>query len=79
VREGGEAVLTVRDHGPGVAEADRSRLTDRFVRMDAARSKPGAGLGLSMVKAIVGHHGGTLRLADAGPGLAVHIRLPLAT
>ncbi len=73
-----EAVLTVRDHGTGVAEGDRARLTDRFVRMDAARSKPGAGLGLSMVKAIVGHHGGQLSLDDAAPGLAVRIALPLA-
>jgi signal transduction histidine kinase len=79
VRQDEDAVLTVRDHGPGVATIDRARLTDRFVRMDAARSKPGAGLGLSMVKAIVGHHGGTLALEDARPGLAVRIRLPLAT
>ncbi|UOM34254.1 HAMP domain-containing sensor histidine kinase [Acuticoccus sp. I52.16.1] len=78
-RAGEDAILTVRDHGPGVAERDRARLTDRFVRMDAARSKPGAGLGLSMVKAIVGHHGGTLTLDDAAPGLAVRIALPLAS
>ncbi|RAI00992.1 two-component sensor histidine kinase [Acuticoccus sediminis] len=78
-RVGDDAVLTVRDHGAGVAEGDRARLTDRFVRMDAARSKPGAGLGLSMVKAIVGHHGGQLSLEDANPGLAVRISLPLAS
>ncbi|ORE96121.1 ATPase, histidine kinase-, DNA gyrase B-, and HSP90-like domain-containing protein [Stappia sp. 22II-S9-Z10] len=77
-REGDWAVLTVRDHGQGVGDRDRARLTDRFVRMDAARSKPGAGLGLSMVKAIVGHHGGQLALQDAAPGLAVRITLPLA-
>lgn len=78
-RDGDAAIVTVRDHGPGVAEGDRARLMDRFVRMDAARSKPGAGLGLSMVKAIVGHHGGTVSLEDACPGLAVRIVLPLAT
>ncbi|MEM0907026.1 MAG: HAMP domain-containing sensor histidine kinase [Pseudomonadota bacterium] len=72
----GTAHVTVRDYGKGVAAADRPRLSDRFVRMDASRSKPGAGLGLSMVKAIVGHHGGTLRLDDAAPGLAVKIDLP---
>lgn len=74
--EGERAVLCVRDHGEGVAPGDRPRLTDRFVRTDAARSKPGAGLGLSLVKAIVGHHGGTLTLEDAAPGLAVRIEVP---
>lgn len=73
---GGSAVITVRDYGEGVAEADRARLTERFVRLDASRSKPGAGLGLAMVKAIVGHHDGTLEISDARPGLAVRITLP---
>lgn len=73
----GHAEIVVRDRGPGVAAQDRARLTDRFVRMDAARSKPGAGLGLSMVKAIVGHHGGELSLEDAAPGFLVRITLPL--
>lgn len=70
--------LTVRDHGPGVPPQDRERLTDRFVRLDRSRSKPGAGLGLSMVKAIVGLHGGTLALEDAAPGLRVAVRFPRA-
>ncbi|MEM7695156.1 MAG: HAMP domain-containing sensor histidine kinase [Pseudomonadota bacterium] len=74
--EGGKAILSVRDFGPGVEGHDRARLTDRFVRMDAARSKPGAGLGLSMVKAIVGHHGGRLALRDAAPGFLAEISLP---
>lgn len=78
-REDDAAVLTVRDFGPGVEAADRGRLTERFVRGDAARSKPGAGLGLSMVKAIVGQHGGRMTLEDAEPGLAVRIALPLAS
>ena len=73
----GGAEISVRDYGEGVAAQDRPRLTDRFVRADAARSKPGAGLGLSMVKAVVGHHGGTMRLEDAAPGFAVRIALPL--
>lgn len=74
---GDSAVLSVRDHGPGVPEANRPRLTDRFVRLDASRSKPGAGLGLSLVKAIVIHHGGTLSLEEAAPGLRVTVALPL--
>ncbi|GAB5376117.1 MAG: ATP-binding protein [Acuticoccus sp.] len=76
---GSAAEITVRDYGPGVAMQDRARLTDRFVRMDAARSKPGAGLGLSMVKAVVGQHGGTLSLEDGQPGFLVRIKLPLKT
>ncbi|MEO1103525.1 MAG: HAMP domain-containing sensor histidine kinase, partial [Pseudomonadota bacterium] len=76
-RDGDAAQIIVRDYGEGVSAADRARLTDRFVRVDASRSKPGAGLGLSMVKAIVGHHGGTLHFEDAKPGFAAHISLPL--
>lgn len=69
--DGDRALLTVRDQGPGVPAADRARLTDRFVRLDASRSKPGAGLGLSLVKAIASHHGATLSLEDGKPGLRV--------
>ena len=72
------ATIEVRDYGGGVSANDRARLTDRFVRMDAARTKPGAGLGLSMVKAIVAHHGGELDLSDAAPGFRVRITLPRA-
>ncbi|WMS41651.1 HAMP domain-containing sensor histidine kinase [Acuticoccus sp. MNP-M23] len=76
-RTDAEATIVVRDFGTGVANEDLPRLTDRFVRMDAARTKPGAGLGLAMVKAVVGHHGGRLTLDDAGPGFRVSIALPL--
>ncbi len=77
-RTGENAEIMVRDFGAGVAAADLPRLTDRFVRMDAARTKPGAGLGLAMVKAVVGHHGGRLTLDDAAPGFRVTIALPLS-
>jgi len=76
-RAGNEAQIVVRDFGAGVAAADLPRLTDRFVRMDAARTKPGAGLGLAMVKAVVGHHAGALTLENADPGFRVTIRLPV--
>lgn len=76
--QGSMAEILVRDFGAGVAAQDLARLTDRFVRMDAARSKPGAGLGLSMVKAIVGHHGGTLSLEDGQPGFLARIKFPLS-
>lgn len=74
----GEALLTVTDNGPGIAEADRGRALRRFGRLDASRAGPGHGLGLPLVQAIAWLHHGRLELADAAPGLVVRIRLPLA-
>ena len=51
-------------------------MLDRFVRLDAARSRPGFGLGLSLVNAVARLHGGSLDLADNAPGLAVTLSLP---
>lgn len=61
--------LEVRDHGPGIAEEDLSRVFDRFYRAETGRGAPGSGLGLSIVKRIVEEHGGTVfaeRAADGG-------------
>jgi signal transduction histidine kinase len=74
--EDGEAVLTVADRGPGIAEADRERVVERFVRLETARSRPGSGLGLSLAAAVARLHGGRLVLGDNGPGLRVSLRLP---
>ena len=78
--DGGEAVLAIADEGPGVAEADRGRVLDRFVRLEASRSRPGSGLGLSLAAAVARLHGGSLTLAEARsgaqPGLKVALRLP---
>ena len=71
---GGEVVLTVSDSGPGVPSADQARVLDPFVRLEEARSSPGAGLGLSLVAAVAKLHGAALRLDDAGPGLKVELR-----
>ncbi|MBN9450591.1 MAG: HAMP domain-containing protein [Bosea sp.] len=76
-RQAGDQVeLSVADHGPGIPEADRGRVFDRFVRLDTSRSKPGFGLGLSLVAGVVRLHGGVLRLEDNAPGLRVVILLP---
>jgi hypothetical protein len=67
--------LTVQDDGPGVPEAQLGLIPERFVRLDAARSKPGSGLGLSIAAACARLHGGRLALEDAGPGLRAVIEL----
>ncbi|WP_425566660.1 sensor histidine kinase, partial [Planomonospora alba] len=78
--EGADAVLTVADDGPGIPEADRERVFDRFVRLDSARSRDegGAGLGLAIVRETVNAHGGAVHLEDARPGLRAVVRLPLS-
>jgi signal transduction histidine kinase len=60
-----------------VPVADRERVLDRFVRLEASRSEPGSGLGLSLVAAVARLHGGTLRLEDNEPGLRVVLALPV--
>jgi signal transduction histidine kinase len=70
---GGPEVV-VADRGPGIPEADRSRVLDRFVRLDSSRSTPGNGLGLSLVAAIARLHDAVLDLDDNRPGLRVTLR-----
>jgi signal transduction histidine kinase len=77
-RRNGAIELSVADHGPGIAENDRPRVLDRFVRLENARSKPGSGLGLSLAAAVARLHDGSLRMEDNGPGLRVVICLPVA-
>ncbi len=70
--------IVVSDHGPGVPASERERVLDRFVRLEASRSEPGSGLGLSLVAAVAQLHGGSLRLEDNAPGLKVILALPSA-
>jgi two-component system, OmpR family, sensor histidine kinase MprB len=63
--------LTVRDHGPGIAEADLPHVFDRFYRAAAARALPGSGLGLAIVKQTVDDHGGSVTIANADGGGAL--------
>jgi signal transduction histidine kinase len=76
--EADRIVLTVSDRGPGIPSDDRSRVMDRFVRLERSRSLPGSGLGLSLVSAVARLHGGELRLEDNAPGLRAQITLPRA-
>ena len=73
----GRAELFIADRGQGISVHDRARVTDRFVRLEGSRSRPGSGLGLSMAQAIVKLHGGDLRIEDHAPGLRVVLSLPL--
>ena len=75
-REGDNVLLSVTDHGPGIPEADRERAVERFVRLEASRTQPGSGLGLSLASAVATLHGGDLRLADSQPGLRVTLVIP---
>lgn len=74
----GGAVVTVADEGQGIPAERRAEALRRFGRLDPARGGPGAGLGLALVQAVAHLHGGEVELGDAGPGLAVSIRLASA-
>jgi signal transduction histidine kinase len=72
--ENGQAILEVADQGPGIPEADRQSVLDRFVRLEPSRTTPGNGLGLSLVRAIARRHDGSVRLEDNRPGLRVRLQ-----
>jgi signal transduction histidine kinase len=74
--EPGAAALVVVDNGPGVPEAERARLFDRFYRLERSRSTPGSGLGLAMVQAVARLHRGEARLSDGLPGLKAKVVFP---
>jgi signal transduction histidine kinase len=76
-RAGSQVMITIADHGPGIAEQDRGRVLERFVRLETARSRPGFGLGLSLAAAVARLHSGILRLEDNEPGLRAVLTLPL--
>jgi two-component system sensor histidine kinase MprB len=70
--------ISVRDHGPGVAAEDATRVFDRFWRSNDARHLPGSGLGLSIVKDVAESHGGSVTLErpiDGGGGARFRLRL----
>jgi signal transduction histidine kinase len=65
--------IEVADTGPGIPQAERDKVFERFYRLDRSRGTAGSGLGLALVKAIAGLHGLTIRLEERKPGLAVVI------
>lgn len=70
--------IVVADDGPGIAAADRSRVFDRFVRLETASGGAGAGLGLPIARWVAEAHDGSLVLDDAARGCRFRITLPLA-
>ena len=76
-RAGDNIEIVVADRGPGIPPQDRERALKRFVRLEQSRSRPGSGLGLSLVAGVVRLHGGSIRLEDNAPGLKVVLTLPM--
>ena len=71
-----DAAITVRDHGPGIADEDLAKVFDRFYRAPSARGLPGSGLGLAIVRQVAESHGGDVSAAHAtGGGTIVRLQL----
>src|SRR6476619_478150 len=75
-RDGDQVLISVTDHGPGIPEADRKHAVERVVRLEASRTQPGSGLGLSLASAVATLHGGELRLGVAHPALTATLAIP---
>lgn len=72
----GAVDIYVADNGPGIADAEKSKVVERFYRGDSSRGTPGVGLGLSLVQAVAKLHGATLALSDQSPGLRITLTIP---
>ena len=68
--------IVVADNGPGIPEAERKRVLERFVRLEESRSEPGSGLGLALVNAVARLHDGQFRIEDNAPGVRAVLELP---
>ncbi len=68
-QSGDNILISVADNGPGIPEADRKKIFRRLYRVEASRTTPGTGLGLSMVKAISDLHCGSIEVSDNEPGV----------
>ncbi|WP_027229933.1 HAMP domain-containing sensor histidine kinase [Phyllobacterium sp. UNC302MFCol5.2] len=76
VRADDKVKVIVADNGTGIPADQMERATERFVRLEESRSQPGSGLGLSLAKAVMKLHGGSLELADNAPGLRAVLTFP---
>ena len=77
--EGGNVLVEVADTGPGIDPVDLPHIWDELYRSRAARTVPGSGLGLALVRAVVEGHGGTVSTQSrVGRGTAVRIQVPVA-
>lgn len=74
--ENNRVIMAVSDNGSGIPTEEHERVFEKMVRLDTSRTVPGTGLGLSMVRAIVHLHGGSIRLVDNKPGLRCEIVFP---
>ncbi|RFU46624.1 hybrid sensor histidine kinase/response regulator [Paraburkholderia sp. DHOC27] len=77
-RLGDTIAVSVADDGPGIPDAEKPKVTDRFYRGDASRGTPGMGLGLALVKSVATLHRGSLGLADNQPGLIATLTVSCA-
>jgi signal transduction histidine kinase len=75
-RPGGSVDISVADNGPGIDDAEKAKVVERFYRGDASRGTPGVGLGLSLAQAVAKLHGSALELSDLNPGLSVRLTIP---
>ncbi|KIC08048.1 ATPase [Leisingera sp. ANG-M1] len=78
LQQGEAATLSVRDHGPGIPEAEHKNVLRRLYRLEQSRTTPGSGLGLSLVAAIADLHGAELKLSSAEPGLQADVIFPVS-
>lgn len=72
----GAVEIEVADRGPGIPDAEKAKVTERFYRLDTGRSTPGVGLGLTLVSAVAHLHGGSFDLYDHAPGLRAVLTIP---
>jgi signal transduction histidine kinase len=75
MRRADDAVIQVADSGPGIGKSERDAVTRRFYRSDKSRTKPGVGLGLTLVAAIAKLHGFVLTIGE-GPGCVIELTCP---
>ena len=75
-RQNDQVLVTVTDHGPGIPHEERTRVLERFVRLEKSRTESGSGLGLALVAAVAKLHKGSFEIQNAHPGVKAVISIP---